>query len=108
MCPSNAVRSVALMNENTADDLGRSRTLATSSLIAGILSFLPAPGPLAGLIAIVLGLLCPTDHTGRRPVQARVGIALGAVSVLLLTAFCVVYFGVLGYPFPRIEPYRGD
>src|SRR6185369_11944221 len=70
-----AVRSVTAMD---------SRPLATSSLIAGILSFLPAPGPLAGLIAVVLGLLCPTDHTGRRPAQARVGIALGAVSVLLL------------------------
>jgi hypothetical protein len=94
-----AVRSVTAMD---------SRPLATSSLIAGVLSFLPAPGPLAGLIAIVLGLLCPTDHTGRRPAQARVGIALGAVSVLLLAGFCVVYFGLLGYPLPRIERYQGD
>jgi hypothetical protein len=94
-----AVRSVTAMD---------SRPLATSSLIAGILSFLPAPGPLAGLIAVVLGLLCPTDHTGRRPAQARVGIALGAVSVLLLAGFCVVYFGLLGYPLPRIERYQGD
>ncbi|WP_433367505.1 hypothetical protein ACQPZX_39755 [Actinoplanes sp. CA-142083] len=85
-----------------------SRPLATSSLIAGLLSFLPAPGPLAGLIAIVLGLLCPTDHTGRRPAPARAGIVLGAVSVLLLAAFCFVYFGLLGYPFPHIEPYQGE
>lgn len=106
MCPARAVRSVAGMNE-TADGIGRSRALATSSLVAGILAFLPAPGPVAGVIAVVLGLLCPTDHTGRRPAQARAGIALGAVSVLLLATFCVVYFGVLGYPLPRIERYRG-
>ena len=98
MCRAAAVRSVPLMD---------SRPLATSSLVAGILSFLPAPGPLAGLLAIVLGLLCPTDHTGHRPGQARVGIALGAVSVLLLAGFCVVYFGVLGYPLPHVERYHG-
>ncbi|MGA5299627.1 hypothetical protein ACPCHT_06835 [Nucisporomicrobium flavum] len=92
----------------TADDADRSKTLAISSLVVGILSFVPAPGPLAGVLAVVLGLLCPTDHTGRRPAQARAGIALGATSVLLLAGFCVVYFGILGYPLPRIERYHGE
>ncbi|MEU8657075.1 DUF4190 domain-containing protein [Actinoplanes philippinensis] len=84
------------------------RTLAWSSLVAGLLSFLPAPGPLAGLLAIVLGFLSPTGADGRRPGQARVGILLGTISFLLFATFCVVYFGVLGYPFPRLEPYRPE
>ena len=57
--------------------MNESRILATTSLVAGVLSFLPAPGPLAGLLAVVLGLLCPTQEDGRRPAKARVGIAAG-------------------------------
>ncbi|MEU4161413.1 hypothetical protein [Actinoplanes sp. NPDC026670] len=84
------------------------RSLAWSSLVAGVLSFLPAPGPLAGLLAVVLGFLSPAGADGRRPGQARAGILLGAVSFILFVTFCVVYFGVLGYPLPRIEPYRPE
>jgi hypothetical protein len=91
----------------TASDQG----LGTASLVLGVLGFFPIPGVLASVLAIVLGAI---DHLTRSSSsasskqRATAGIALGAASLLLFTAFCVVYFGILGYLLPHIAHYRPE
>jgi hypothetical protein len=83
--------------------------LAVASLILAIAGFLPVPGALASLVAVVLGVLSgDTDPDGRRRRSgtARAGIILGLVAIGLLLIASTVYFGILGYPLPHIHRYR--
>jgi hypothetical protein len=85
--------------------------LGTASLALGILGFFPIPGVLASVVAIALGIAAylgktPASAAGKQ--RAMAGIALGAVSLLLFITFCVIYFGILGYPLPHIAPYRPE
>jgi hypothetical protein len=83
--------------------------LGTASLALGLLGFLPIPGVFASVLAMVLGAIAHLTR-GSAPADSRhratAGIALGAASLFLFAGFCVVYFGVLGYPLPHITPYR--
>jgi hypothetical protein len=85
--------------------------LGTASLALGVLGFFPIPGVFASLLAIVLGVavhMSSTPASVASKQRATAGIALGATSLLLFIAFCVMYFGVLGYPLPHIAPYRPE
>ena len=42
------------------------------------------------------------------PFRERNPVKIGAVSLAVLAAFCLIYFGLLGYPLPRIERYHGS
>src|SRR4051812_39424037 len=96
---SNATRRVP----DNAEDA----SLGTASVVLGVLGFLPVPGVLASVLAIALGVAArmsePTTQRTRQ--RATLGICLGAVSLTLLTAFCFVYFVLLGYPLPHIARY---
>jgi hypothetical protein len=46
------------------------------------------------------------DGRRRRSNAARAGIILASIAIGLFVAACIVYFGVLGYPLPRIHRYR--
>ena len=83
--------------------------LAVASLILAIAGFLPIPGVLASVVAVVLGILSGDtgpDGRRRRSNTARAGIILASVAIALFVAACIVYFGVLGYPIPRIHRYQ--
>jgi hypothetical protein len=83
--------------------------LAVASLILAVAGFLPIPGVLASVLAIVLGILSGDtgpDGRRRRSNAARAGIILASIAIGLFVAACIVYFGVLGYPLPRIHRYR--
>jgi hypothetical protein len=85
--------------------------LATASLICGIASFVPlAPPFITPVAAIVLGFLSgdrdTRDGAGSRSGRATAGIVLGGVSLTMFAVFCIVYFGVLGYPFPHLHRYH--
>jgi Domain of unknown function (DUF4190) len=85
--------------------------LATASLICGIASFVPlAPPFITPVAAIVLGLLSGDRDTrgsaGSRSGRATAGIILGGVSLAMFAVFCIVYFGVLGYPLPHLHRYH--
>jgi hypothetical protein len=85
--------------------------LGTASLVLGILGFLPIPGVMASILAIVLGAathLSGTNVSAAAKQRATIGIILGAVSVLILATICIIYFGILGYPLPHIEHYRPE
>jgi hypothetical protein len=83
--------------------------LAVASVILAIAGFLPIPGVVASLVAVVLGVLSgDTDPDGqrRRSGTARAGIILALIAIGLFLTGCVVYFGILGYPLPHIHRYR--
>jgi hypothetical protein len=84
---------------NATDD-----TLATASVILGVLGLLPVPGLPAAIAAMICGGVA-WARDGRSG-RATAGLLLGLVGVLLPVAFLVVYCGILGYPFP-IHRYRG-
>jgi hypothetical protein len=81
----------------------------TAALILGVASFLPIPGLLAGIVAIVLGATSRTvGANGRlcRTSAGWTGLILGSLSVSLFLAAGIVYFAVLGYPFPHPQRYH--
>jgi hypothetical protein len=83
--------------------------VAVASVILAIAGFLPIPGVVASLVAVVLGVLSgDTDPDGhrRRSGTARAGIILALIAIGLFLAGGVVYFGILGYPLPHIHRYR--
>jgi hypothetical protein len=83
--------------------------LAVASLTLAIAGFLPIPGLLASVVAVVLGVLSgETGPNGRRRRSgiARAGIILGLVAIGLFVTVGTVYFGILGYPLPHIHRYR--
>jgi hypothetical protein len=83
--------------------------LAVASLILAVAGFLPIPGSLASVLALVLGVLSgDTGPDGRRERSnaARAGIILASVAIGLFVTASVVYFGILGYPIPRIHRYQ--
>ena len=89
----------------------QSSGLATASLVCGIASFVPLTPPLlTPLAALLLGYLSPRhqapDRRLRRATNARVGMTLGAVHIAIGVVFCLVYFVVLGYPFPHLHRYH--
>jgi hypothetical protein len=99
----------------TAFNPGESRNgsrrdgLATASLVLGIAGFLPIPGLVASVLAVILGSLSGSrdaEGTRRRSSAAVTGIALGCASIGLFLAICIIYFGILGYPLPEIHRYQ--
>jgi hypothetical protein len=83
--------------------------LATASLVLGVAGFLPIPGLVASVFAVILGSLSGTrdaDGTRQRSGAAVTGIVLGCISIGLFIVICVVYFGILGYPLPQIHRYQ--
>jgi hypothetical protein len=83
--------------------------LATASLVLGIAGFLPIPGLVASVLAVILGSISGSrdaDGTRRRSGAAVTGIALGCASIGLFLAICIIYFGILGYPLPQIHRYQ--
>jgi hypothetical protein len=92
----------------TASDEAKDASLGTASVVLGVLGFFPVPGVIASVLAIALGvaarLLESTPPRGRQ--RATLGICLGTVSLVLFTAFCFMYFILLGYPLPHISRYH--
>jgi len=87
----------------------RRDALGTASLALGIAGFLPIPGLVASVMAVILGSLSgrlDADGRRRRSGVAVTGIVLGCVSIGLFLTICIVYFGVLGYPLPQIHRYQ--
>ena len=88
-----------------------SRVFGAASLALGFAGFLPVPGVVASVLALVFGYL---SHARSRAAGQEVsglataGIILGWVSIALFATFVVVYFVILGYPLPEIHRYRPD
>jgi uncharacterized protein DUF4190 len=92
----------------TASDEAKEASLGTASVVLGVLGFFPVPGVIASALAIALGVVARLSEsaTPRGRQRATLGICLGTVSLALFTAFCFVYFVVLGYPLPHISRYH--
>jgi hypothetical protein len=91
----------------------RHDALATASLICGIASWVPLSPPLVTPVAaIALGMAsrrrAENARSEKRTSRAATGIMLGSLSLAVLVIICIVYFGVLGYPFPVIHRYHPD
>jgi uncharacterized membrane protein len=85
--------------------------VATAALVCGIASFVPLTPPLiTPVAAIVLGLLGrdrgPSGITGRSNGRATAGVILGSLWLVMFLTFCIVYFGILGYPLPHFHHYH--
>jgi len=83
--------------------------LGVASLVLGIAGFVPFPGVLASVLAIVLGRISGTQNANgnrSRSAAGTTGMVLGIVGLALFTAFCFTYFVVLGYPLPAIHRYQ--
>jgi uncharacterized BrkB/YihY/UPF0761 family membrane protein len=81
--------------------------LGSASLVFGIAGLLPlAPPVLTSVVALVLGYRSVPDSSGARTSSARTGILLGWLGLALSATFVTVYFGILGYPLPRIHRYH--
>lgn len=79
--------------------------LGTGSIVlgvAGILPLLPIIGSVAAVVCRLLALHEPSPVERQR---GRVGIALGALGLLMPAVALFVYCVVLGYPFP-LHRYR--
>jgi Domain of unknown function (DUF4190) len=103
------VRTATQPPSGTPDGGADRDGLATASLVLGVAGFLPIPGLVASVSAVILGSLSGTrdaDGTRRRSGAAVTGIVLGCISIGLFVVICIVYFGVLGYPLPQIHRYQ--
>lgn len=78
-------------------------SLATVSLVLGVAGLLPIPGLPAAVAAAICGGVARSHD--RRCGRAAAGFWLGVIGVIAPLVALLVYFVVLGYPFP-IRRYR--
>lgn len=85
------------------------RSLAPVAFGLSIAGFVPIPGVIASIAAVICGGVALSDAaSAAERTQARLAVLLGVVGVALPLLFLLVYCVVLGYPFPihRYQPER--